>query len=331
MMVGLATRKVLFPIRRSAGAQLVIALFVVVFSALSTYAHEGKPHHARDLIYTWGLDPFVIVSLLISGGLYGRGIWKLWREAGISRGIKRWEATAYALGWITLFVALVSPLHPMGAVLFSAHMTQHELLMLVAAPLMVLGKPLIGFLWALPVSWSRRIGGWTKVRWFEQVWQSITNPLIAWIIHAVSLWIWHVPLLFQATLRSDLVHTLQHTFFLGSALLFWWALIHGPQGAMGYGAAALYVFTTSIHSGVLGALITFSGKLLYPVYSNTTSSWGLSALEDQQLGGLIMWVPAGLVYIVAGLALCAGWLNESEHKISKRDEIPLNLSWKGNS
>jgi cytochrome c oxidase assembly factor CtaG len=141
----------------------------------------------------------------------------------------------------------------------------------------------------------------------------------------VSLWVWHVPLLFQATLHSDLVHTIQHTFFLGSALLFWWALIHGPHGAMGYGAAALYVFTTSVHSGVLGALITFSSGLLYPAYSSTTASWGLTALEDQQLGGLIMWVPAGLVYIVAGLALFAGWMKESDRDISKREAMQLRL------
>jgi PQQ-dependent catabolism-associated beta-propeller protein len=118
-------------------------------------------------------------------------------------------------------------------------------------------------------------------------------------------------------LRSDLVHTLQHVCFLGSALLFWWALIHGPQGALGYGAAALYVFTTSIHSGILGALLTFAGRVIYPAYLESTASWGLSALEDQQLGGLIMWVPAGLVYIVAGLALCAGWLRESDRRVGQ--------------
>ena len=123
----------------------------------------------------------------------------------------------------------------------------------------------------------------------------------------------------EATLPSDLVHTLQHVCFLGSALLFWWALIHGPQGLMGYGTAVLYVFTTSVHSGVLGALITFARKVWYPAYNETTASWGLTALEDQQLGGLIMWVPAGLVYIVAGLALCAGWMRESERRVLKRE------------
>jgi putative membrane protein len=146
-----------------------------------------------------------------------------------------------------------------------------------------------------------------------------TTPIAAWAIHGAALWVWHVPLLFQATLRSNLVHTLQHVSFLGSALLFWWALIHGPRGLMDYGVGILYLFTTSIHSGVLGALITFARQVVYPVYNESTRSWGLTPLEDQQLGGLIMWVPAGLVYIVAGLALCAGWMRESERRVLKRE------------
>jgi putative membrane protein len=174
-------------------------------------------------------------------------------------------------------------------------------------------------LWALPSVWARGVGGWAKVGWFRRAWRWLTNPLAAWAIHAVALWGWHVPILFEATLKSDLIHTAQHVCFLGSALLFWWALVHGPQGWMGYGAAVLYLFTTSVHSGVLGALITFAGTVIYPAYAPTTEAWGVAPLEDQQLGGLIMWVPAGLVYIVAGLALCAGWMRESERRVLRSE------------
>ena len=295
-----------------------------VLAVATAKAHEGKPHHARDLPYTWGLDPIVLICLALSGWLYLRGVRRLWRDAGRGHGIRRWEAAVYAGGWLTLFVALVSPLHPMGEVLFSAHMTQHELLMLVAAPLIVLGKPVVAFLWSLPLNCARRLGQATKVEWFQRRWTILTKPLTAWLIHAAALWLWHAPFLFQATLRSDLVHTAQHICFFGSALLFWWALMHGPQGATGYGMAALYVFTTSVHSGLLGALITFATKVLYPAYATTTESWGLTALEDQQLGGLIMWVPAGLVYIIAGLALCAGWLRESDRVVSVKSKIAAN-------
>lgn len=306
---------------------LLLFVFYFLLSSFSFIsAHEGKPHHPSDLPFTWGLDPLVIASLTVSGWLYLRGVRRLWREAATGRGIRRWEAACYGCGWLALFIALVSPLHPLGEVLFSAHMTQHELLMLVAAPLVVLGRPVIAFLWALPLKWARDVGSWSKAKWFQRIWHSVTNPLTAWMIHAAALWVWHAPLLFQATLKSDLVHTLQHVCFLGSALLFWWALVHGPQGLMGYGAAVLYLFTTSVHSGLLGALITFTGTVLYPAYNKTTASWGLTALEDQQLGGLIMWVPAGLVYIVAGLALCAGWMRESERRVLKRERSALHLA-----
>jgi cytochrome c oxidase assembly factor CtaG len=129
------------------------------------------------------------------------------------------------------------------------------------------------------------------------------------------LWVWHIPFLFQATLDNDFVHSLQHSSFLFSALLFWWALMHGRARMRGYGIAVLYVFTTAMHTGALGALITFAGSILYPDYARTTPAWHLTPLEDQQLGGLIMWIPAGLVYFVAGLALFAAWLRESEARV----------------
>ncbi len=288
-------------------------------SIVLAFLHEGKPHNWHDLWRSWAWEPAVLVSLALSAFLYWRGVRLLWREASAGRGIKRWEAACFAGGWLALFVALVSPLHPWGRVLFSAHMTQHEVLMLVAAPLFVLSRPLLPFLWALPMSWARVVGNWGKIKVVQAMWRGLTNPLAAWAIHAVALWMWHVPALFNATINSELVHTLQHLSFFLSALLFWWALIHGPQGIMGYGAATLYMFTTSIHSGILGALITFATSIWYPAYRTTTQSWGLTPLEDQQLGGLIMWIPAGLVYIIAGLMLFAGWLRESEARVRKRE------------
>ena len=149
---------------------------------------------------------------------------------------------------------------------------------------------------------------------------------MAWIIHAAALWIWHVPALFQATIDNDFVHSLQHMSFLFSALLFWWAIMHGRKKISGYGLAVLYMFTTALHSGLLGALLTFTTSIWYPVYATTAKPWGLTALQDQQLGGLIMWIPAGVVYIVAGVALFAGWIRESEKRATKRDrEIELAL------
>ena len=281
--------------------------------------HEGKPHNWDDLVRAWSFEPLVTAALALSAGLFVAGVRRLWREAPKRKSIRTWEAMCFLLGWLALFVALVSPIHAWGRVLFSAHMTQHELLMLVAAPLLVLGRPLIAFLWALPLDWSRSLGNVAKIGWINRVWRTLTIPLVAWLVHAIALWTWHIPLLFDAVLHNELVHTAQHLSFLVSALLFWWALIHGPGGAMGYGAAVLYLFTTSVHSGILGALIALARSVWYPSYAGLTDSWGLTPLEDQQLGGLIMWIPAGLVYLIAALALFAGWLRESELRAMKRD------------
>jgi putative membrane protein len=123
--------------------------------------------------------------------------------------------------------------------------------------------------------------------------------------------------LFQATLSSDWIHSAQHISFLGSALLFWWSLFYA-EGRTGYAFSVLYIFTTAVHTSILGALLTFAGSVWYPVYSATTTAWGLSPLEDQQIGGLIMWVPAGVVYLGAGLGLLALCLRESDHVAHRR-------------
>ena len=280
--------------------------------------HGSQPHNWHDLARAWSFEPLVVVSLVLTAVIFIIGLYRLKR-----RSIRTWEALCFAGGWLALFIALVSPVHAWGRVLFSAHMSQHEILMLVAAPLLVLGRPLIAFLWALPLNWSRGLGNISKIAWINRTWRTLTIPLVAWLLHAVALWTWHIPALFGATLYSDTIHTLQHLSFLLSALLFWWALIHGPQGAMGYGAAVLYLFTTSVHSGALGALLTVAGSVWYPSYAPLTASWGLTPLEDQQLGGLIMWIPASLVYVIAGLALFAGWLREADLRATRRERLEL--------
>ena len=252
----------------------------------------------------WEFDPGVVIPLLISAGLYAIGSRR-------HLGLTHLQRASFLLGWLSLTVALVSPLHPMGEVLFSAHMVQHEILMLVAAPLLVLSKPLVTFLWALPFSCRRTLGRFSKTGLIRIPWLWLTAPLTAWSIHALAIWIWHAPFLFEASVRRDAVHTAQHLCFFLSALLFWWTLLYA-HGRRAYGSVVLYIFTTALHTGILGALLTFAPRLWYPVYADTTRAWGLSPLEDQQIGGLIMWVPASLIYLGAGLALFAAWMKESD-------------------
>ena len=288
----------------------------VTLPAITAYAHsEGTGVQPHDLLTAWSWDPLIVIGLLLSAGFYVRGLLVMVHE-GTLHSVTTWQIASFISGWIALVVALVSPLHRLGSALFSVHMAQHELLMLVAAPLLVLGSPVIVFLWAFSSTTRSRIGALAKSESFRTVWRSATAPVLAWLLHGFTLWIWHLPVLYQATLRSDFVHALQHVSFLGTALLFWWALTHGRYGHMGYGAAVLYIFTTAVHSSILGALLTFARSVWYPIYDGRTIPFGLTALEDQQLGGLIMWIPSGIVFIVIGLALFAAWIGESERRVA---------------
>lgn len=320
------------PARRDRTSRRLAWLCTLALLALSSFtsiarAHGGEPGGTdvgpqdwHELARAWAWEPVSWIALIVSLAWYAVGLTRLWRAAGVGHGVPRWEALCFLGGWLTLFVALVSPLHPWGSVLFSVHMTQHELLMLVAAPLLVLARPMPAMLHALPHGLAGDLGRLSNVPAWRLTWRAITNPFVAWLLHAVVLWGWHAPALFQATQRSEWVHAAQHAAFLGSALLFWWSLIHAGRGASAYGAGVLYLFTTALHSGLLGALLTFARTLWYPIYADRTGAWGLTPLQDQALGGLIMWVPACAIYIVAGLALFAGWLRESERRAVAREE-----------
>lgn len=286
-------------------------IFFLLGSVVPLWADDDKPDPAT-IWQDWCSEPFSVVLLLLSAAWYALGLFRI-RNAS-PRAIRNLDVICFVAGWLTLFIALCSPLHPLGEVLFSAHMIQHELLMLAAAPLLVLARPLPVFLFALRRSWASALARASKCRSWERIWNFLTNPLSAWIIHAAVLWSWHAPFLFQAATENEWVHVLQHASFFGSALLFWWAVVHGRRRALSFGMSVLYMFTTGLQSGLLGALLTFSRVVWYPIYSNTTEPWRLTPVEDQQLGGLVMWIPAGLVYVGAGLMLFAGWLREAKER-----------------
>lgn len=282
---------------------------------LAHVAPARGPQDWAELARAWEFEPLAIGVLVFTGWIYWRGSRRLRSNVSPGRGLGGWEIASFWAGWWTLVVALVSPLHPWGRVLFSAHMTQHELLMVVAAPLLVLGRPLVALMFALPAGDARSLARAVRAPCWQWWWRGLSHPFSAWVLHAVALWIWHVPRFFEATLESQFVHDLQHVSFFGTALLFWWALIHGRAGWRGAGAAILYLFTTMLHSGLLAALLTLANVPFYPRYAETAPAWSLSGLEDQQLGGVIMWVPAGLIYLCAALALLAGWLRQAERSM----------------
>jgi putative membrane protein len=283
--------------------------FAAVLFPAAALAHAGEPLRPQELWSAWEFDPGVVIPLGIAALLYVRGA----RAQRISTPRQHFF---FWCGWSSLVAALVSPLHPLGEALFSAHMVQHEILMLISAPLLVLSRPLVTFLWGMPFSWRRSLGQWAKTDYIQRSWNFLTDPLTAWWIHAAAIWCWHAPLLFDLTLKSELAHSAQHLSFFLSALLFWWALFYA-HGRKAYGAGVFYVFTTAVHTGILGALLTFAPHIWYSSYLGTAQVWGLTPLQDQQIGGLIMWVPASVVYLVAGLWLFAEWLKESDAMLER--------------
>lgn len=278
--------------------QLAVAMTALIVSG-SAQAH-GDPSFSQ-----WWLWP----SLLMCAALYAVGVRRLWQVSGSARGIAGWRVFAFGAGWLALAAALTDAVDALAQVAFAAHMAQHEILMLVAAPLLVLGNPLAAFVWALPLAQRHVVVRPFRSAWWQSWWVWLVTPPVAWSVHALALWTWHAPACFEAGLKHDAVHDLQHASFLVSALLFWWALVRRRPD----GIAVLYVLTTLLHTGFLGALLTFAPNVWYPTYADAVNPWGLPALDDQQLGGLIMWVPAGAIFIVAGLLLLAQWLRTLEH------------------
>jgi putative membrane protein len=191
-------------------------------------------------------------------------------------------------------------------------------MMLVAAPLLMAGRPLPAWLRGLPASVRRRAAAMLQASAVAGAWRALTSPLVAWALHGSAIWVWHAPPLYDAAVGNEAIHAVQHAMFVGTSVLFWWGMLYGRYGRAGYGAAVFYVFTTVIHTGLLGAALTFSGVPLYPVYAAPAAAHGVDLLADQQLAGLLMWVPAGFVLTLLGLALFMAWLGASARRGSAR-------------
>jgi putative membrane protein len=280
------------------------AEIVVVLTSASAVAETAA---TRSTEWTW--SGYITAPLFATALMYVMGLLRMRRKRARLRLVL---ILCFAAGWLSLLLALASPVHEISEQLFWVHMTQHEMLMLISAPLLILSQPAGPFFFAVPERWRVPIANIRKARIIERTWLPVSAPFAAWMLHAIALWAWHAPSLFDATLQSEWMHAAQHTCFFGTALLFWWTLVHKHAERLGYGGAILYVFTTAVHTSVLGALLTFSPHAWYAPYAHTAPLWGLTGIQDQQIGGLIMWIPAGTLLTVVALVLLAKWMNHSD-------------------
>jgi putative membrane protein len=282
----------------------VLGVIVSIFAAMPAAAHApGLPVGPDEIWHHWSFDPWVVLPLILMLWLYGRGILRLWAKAGRGRGISIGRAAAFAGGGLALATALVSPLDAVSETLLSAHMIQHGLLIAIAPPLLLAGLPGAALPWALPAGLRRSLARATSLRSFGRRAAWLLRPLPAAGLHGVALWLWHAPAIFDAAIESRALHVLEHAVFFGTGLLFWQSLALASRSALVAPAGIAAAFATLMHGGFLSALITFAGQPLYRSYVGRTGSWGLTALEDQQLAGLVMGAPLCLAYLIAGLAL----------------------------
>jgi putative membrane protein len=170
------------------GAVPLLAIAAALAGAAPALAHAPPAATPTDPLWRWNLEPWLLWLLLLAACLYAAGLLRLWRQAGVNRGLGRWQAAAFAGGWLGVVAALVSPLDSFGAHLFSAHMVQHELLMIVAAPLLVLGRPLAAWTWALSPRYRRTASRIIRTGWLAWSWDTFTQPLAAWSCRCRGAW-----------------------------------------------------------------------------------------------------------------------------------------------
>ena len=261
----------------------------------------------------WNWNPLLGLSLAIVGWRYMDVVWRLRRQSRVNV-VPQWRIASFWSGMLALFIALISPLDALSEELLSAHMVQHLLLMMVAAPLLCVGLTPLVLAWFLPRRSRPGLARWFNRRWrLMGVWRLVTNHAFTWMFFALVLWLWHVPGAYQAALRDETVHLLEHATFFGASVVFWSTLLLPGRDGLSPGKTVLAIFTSALHSSVLGALMTFSSSLWYPDYALLTSAWGLTPLEDQQLAGVVMWVIGGVIYLLVLLVVLYRWLAHMEH------------------
>jgi cytochrome c oxidase assembly factor CtaG len=293
---------------------IVAALFLACLNGLAN-AHVAA---GGNLLTDWHWRWDVSLVLALFATLYLRG-WLRLRTLGGEA--KLWQLAFYALALGAIAAALLSPIDELASYLLIAHMVQHELLMMVAPPLILLANPVVFLMWGLGGSLRWRAGNLLAHH-------SITRRLrdffgrmpIAWSVYVANLWAWHYPPLYEAALRDPWIHDLEHILFFLTALVFWWPVIRAASHptAIQHGARIFYLFLAGTQDAVLSGLIGLSNKILYPHYETTWRLWEMTPQQDQIGGGLVMFGAGSLTYLIAILVLVNALLNEGKGERSTK-------------
>ncbi|NDJ84697.1 MAG: cytochrome c oxidase assembly protein [Chloroflexi bacterium] len=270
--------------------------------------------------WDWRLD--IIVVLLAFGLAYTAG-WLRLRRKG-AKLANRWRLGSYYLGLVFLVIALMSGIDTFQTQLFFIHMVQHVFLFMLAPPLLLLANPMPFLMWAIPGPERRQIARlFTQRSRFRKMLVSVTTPTVIWFIFAANLWLWHDPNPYNAAITNDFLHDIEHWLFFITGLGFWWHVtnaapkFHRQRTDAARMALIIMVYFQNL---LLGVAITMSPDVIYTHYESVPRVWGISVMQDQMLGGLIMWIPGGMMYLIALLILIARMIDRSERRARMGDQ-----------
>ena len=264
------------------------------------------PEEAVGSVWThWHAHPDVLLGLAAIQAAYLMGVGPIRERLGLADSVDSRQVATFTAGVMVIFVALLSPIHELSdGFLFSAHMVQHVLLTLVAPPLLILGAP----------EWLIR--PMLRPNWAFRLSRLATHPAFAFAAFTIIFSVWHIPSLYNVSVTNHGVHIGEHLLFMGSAVLMWWPVVSLMPELPRLSAPLqiLYLFLLSIAQIVVFAPITFSKEPLYQWYVDAPRIWNLSPLADQQIGGIIMKMGGGAIFLVVIIVAFTRWYNQEEQK-----------------
>jgi putative membrane protein len=261
---------------------------------------------AEEIVREWELPWGLTLATAAFCAVYWRG-WVAIRRTRAAQ-FPAWRLGCFVAGMAVLWGAIASPMDGFADVLLSAHMVQHLLLMSAVPPLVWLGAPVVPLLRGLPRPLVRRgLGPGLRARWMRRVERVATLPVVAWLLFNLTFVLWHVPRAYDFALENEPVHDFEHLCFLGSSLVFWWLVIEpwpARAGRMRWGVLA-YLITADLVNTALSAVLAFCGRPLYGYYLRRPNPFGVSPVEDQAMGAVIMWVVGSMVFLAPAVVLTA--------------------------
>ena len=295
------------------------ALVLLALARPASVVAHGADAPAPTLpgvLFEWSFDPLVVAGIAVAALVFGWAARRV-RDRHTANPHPVYRSWLFMGGLVAIGLALVSPVEAYEGQLFSVHMVQHMLLELVAAPLLLAGAPITLALRASSPTWRRRLLAVLRSR----IVHVVSFPIVAWLLFAGVNWGWHFSTLYDQALENDLLHYVQHASFLGAALLFWWPVIGADPSPwrLPHPVRLLYLFLAMPQNSFLGVALMSASTVLYPHYVTNLREWGPAPLEDQQLGGVIMWVVGDVVFLAGMAVVIVLWMRHEERRTVRLD------------